>query len=183
MTDDRFWELVERTAVHQTDQDRQLAELRSELAKLPVEDVASFDAALGRQVERAYRWDIWGAAYVMEGGASDDAFLYFRLWLISKGRRAFESALKDPDNLAGLDLAAGPEGFREFETFGHLARELLAQRRGDDPGGIPGDDTFGPQPEGTPSARTTPSSGRPTRNCGNGSAGRPPDERVLRHSK
>ncbi len=119
-------------------------------AALPASDIAAFDAAFGRQIERAYRWDLWGAAYVAEGGASDDGFLYFRIWLVSKGRRNFESVLSDPDSLAILDLAPGPDGVYEFEEFGYIARQALVSKQGGDPGGLPGDATGAPAPAGTP---------------------------------
>jgi hypothetical protein len=39
---------------------------------------------------------------VINGGASDDGFDYFRGWLIAQGRAVYEQALADPDSLAGL---------------------------------------------------------------------------------
>ena len=59
------------------------------LTGLTPQDVVSFELAFGHEVQRAYTWDLWGAAYVVHGGASDDGFVYFRHWLISKGRRVF----------------------------------------------------------------------------------------------
>lgn len=53
---------------------------------------------------RSYRWDLWGAAYVAKGGASDDGFEYFQRWLISRGRTDFERVLADPDALADLAI-------------------------------------------------------------------------------
>lgn len=48
----------------------------------------------------SYRGELWGAAYLINGGASDDGFDYFRGWLISQGREVFERAVADPDSLA-----------------------------------------------------------------------------------
>ncbi|MFC9245678.1 DUF4240 domain-containing protein [Streptomyces sp. NPDC057136] len=59
---------------------------------------------------------LWAAAYVINGGCSDDGFDYFRGWLIAQGREVFERTAADPDALAevpivrasaadGLDLA------------------------------------------------------------------------------
>jgi hypothetical protein len=50
----------------------------------------------------SYRGDLWGAAYLINGGASDDGFDYFRGWLIAQGREVFEAAVADPDSLAGV---------------------------------------------------------------------------------
>ncbi|HZE29962.1 MAG TPA: DUF4240 domain-containing protein [Actinoallomurus sp.] len=48
----------------------------------------------------SYREDLWGAAYLINGGASDDGFEYFRGWLIAEGREVFERAVAAPDTLA-----------------------------------------------------------------------------------
>lgn len=46
---------------------------------------------------------MWGAAYLMcDSLCSGDGFWYFQAWLIGLGREAFELAVADPDNLAGL---------------------------------------------------------------------------------
>lgn len=42
----------------------------------------------------------WAAAYVINGGCSDDGFEYFRGWLITQGREVFQQALSDADSLA-----------------------------------------------------------------------------------
>src|SRR5262249_4013272 len=44
-------------------------------------------------------WSLWGAGYVISGGMGDDAFLYFRSWIIGKGKAVFEVALTNPDEL------------------------------------------------------------------------------------
>jgi hypothetical protein len=39
---------------------------------------------------------------VINGGCSDDGFDYFRGWLLTQGREAFERALVDPDSVRDL---------------------------------------------------------------------------------
>jgi hypothetical protein len=150
MTEDRFWELIDQTSAYASHPDQQAAALRSELDRLPAEQIAAFDAMFARQVERAFRWDLWGAAHVANGGASDDGFLYFRIWLVSRGRQAFMTVMDHPDDLADLDLEPGTDGVYEFEEFGYIARQALAAKQGGDPGGLPGDDPRGPDPVGVP---------------------------------
>jgi hypothetical protein len=38
-------------------------------------------------------WDLWALAYIVKRGCSDDGFDYFRLWVISKGKQAFDIIL------------------------------------------------------------------------------------------
>src|SRR5688572_27091927 len=109
MTDDRFWALIGRTTAQQADPDRQVEALRKELGALTPAEIAAFEAAFQRAQQRAYSWDLWGAAYLINGGASDDGFEYFRRWLISRGRAVFEAALADPEQLADM-LAPDFEG-------------------------------------------------------------------------
>ncbi|MFD8596609.1 DUF4240 domain-containing protein [Kitasatospora sp. NPDC059646] len=51
--------------------------------------------------DRAYRYDLWAAAFLIEGWWSDDGFMDFRDGLVSLGRQWYERALADPDALAG----------------------------------------------------------------------------------
>ena len=50
-------------------------------------------------MDRAYRQELWGAAYLINGGCSDDGFVYFLGWLIAQGRDVYQAALPDPDSL------------------------------------------------------------------------------------
>lgn len=52
----------------------------------------------------SYTNPLWVAAYIANGGCSDDGFDYFRGWLIAQGREAFERVVADPDALAELPI-------------------------------------------------------------------------------
>lgn len=67
----------------------------------------------------SYRTSLWAAAYVINGGCSDDGFDYFRGWLILQGRKVFEQVVADPDALADLGVirsAAVGRVFLEYES-------------------------------------------------------------------
>lgn len=127
---DRFWDLIDRTTKYESDQDTQMEALRSELRKLSGNEIEAFERAFHEQQRRAYSWDLWGAAYVINGGASDDGFEYFQRWLISKGRKVFEAALADPDSLATLITTPEPENLYDFELFAYVAREVWEEKTG-----------------------------------------------------
>jgi len=91
--------------------------LRKKLERLDAEEVAAFDALFRGAVERAFRWDLWGAAYLIEGGCSEDGLIYFLQGLIAKGRDVYERALEDPDSLATVRLS-------ENEELGQVAAEV-----------------------------------------------------------
>jgi hypothetical protein len=96
-----FWRLVEETRrAGGNDTDKQVGLLDDRLRQLPKQDIIQF-ARIRRQLDqRAYTWNLWGAAYVIEDGCSDDCFRDFRAYLISLGRSAYEAALRNPDSLA-----------------------------------------------------------------------------------
>jgi hypothetical protein len=78
--------------------------LHASLNALSEDDLLDFERLHAARMDEAYDWGLWGAAYVINGGCSDDAFEYFRSYLISRGRHIFERALADPDSLAEVAL-------------------------------------------------------------------------------
>jgi hypothetical protein len=98
LAEKHFWDLIDFSATRSGSRQR-LAALRRELAILPTEQIAGFGHRLWLVLNAAYRWDLWGAAYLIQGGCSDDGFLYFRCWLVSRGQQVYRDALRDPDTL------------------------------------------------------------------------------------
>jgi hypothetical protein len=98
---DRFWELVEAAgAVAGGDCQAQAIQLAAMLEQLPAEEIIAFERHSVRLLDEADRWDLWGAAYQINSGCSDDGFVYFRGWLLTQGRAIWEAALDDLDSLA-----------------------------------------------------------------------------------
>jgi hypothetical protein len=141
-----FWRLVADTrAAAGNDTGRQSELLDARLRRLPAEQIAAF-ARIRRGLDRrAYTWDVWGAAYVVEDGCSDDCFRDFRGYLISLGRRPYETALRDPDSLAPTleDAETG-----DWENADDVAPDAYEGVTGED---IPGDSSdLSGNPRGTP---------------------------------
>lgn len=80
----------------------------------------AFEEGFNEAMQQAYRWNLWGAGYVIHGGMSDDGFDYFRAWLIGQGRAAFDQALADPDSLGDL-IPADREAALEMESLLYAA--------------------------------------------------------------
>jgi len=102
MTIDEFWEHIRATK--RTDPDAHVERLVKRLVKLPPDEILDFEHWWNESRAEAYRWDLWGAAYVINGGCSDDGFIDFRSWLLLQGREVFQAALANPDSLADLDV-------------------------------------------------------------------------------
>ena len=126
LDDARFWTFIAaaRDAAGD-DVDDRVNGLEQVLLTQHPEDVAAFQDKYDELLARAYRWDLWGAAYLINGGCSDDGFRYFRDWLISEGEAVYEDALADPDSLADIEQ---DEEF-ELESFGVVAAEVYEQMR------------------------------------------------------
>lgn len=129
MDTDRFWQIIEEATGH----DPETAEnwdtaLVEQLVRLPADEILAWDRIFADLTSRAYRNDLWAAAYIINGGASDDGFYYFRCWLIGMGRDICMNALAAPDSLAdvvqsnwladGIDAEAEiyAAGFRAWQT-------------------------------------------------------------------
>lgn len=131
MPADQFWQIIDRAARSDCDPDAHMEALRVVLRELSAEEVLSFEVAFRRYLNAAYKWDLWGAAYVVHGGCSDDGFEYFRRWLVSRGRDVYEAALADPDSLAQLDVPPGPDDVWEFEEIYYVAKDVFEEKGGE----------------------------------------------------
>jgi hypothetical protein len=101
MDDAKFWKIIKRAKSEADGDPEGIAEgIHAQLAELPATEIESFDAILRSKLAAAYSWKLWGAAYLINGGCSDDGFEYFRGWLISQGQKVYEAAVADPDALA-----------------------------------------------------------------------------------
>ncbi|MFF0213326.1 DUF4240 domain-containing protein [Streptomyces vinaceus] len=94
-----FWKLID-AARTDAGPDRVAARASELLARCPEAEIAAAQQVLWDLLAESYRSPLWAAAYVINGGCSDDGFDYFRGWLLTQGEEAFARALADPDSLA-----------------------------------------------------------------------------------
>ena len=105
MTLDDFWGHIKKT--RRRDPEAHAEKLAARLAKLPPDDIVDFVHWWDFHIREAYDWTLWGAAYLINGGCSDDGFQYFCEWLLLQGREVFQAAVSHPDTLA--DVVDGDE--------------------------------------------------------------------------
>ena len=124
MNKDEFWQLIDKAKGRAgSDLDARVEALRDALRQCTPAELQGFQNEYDRKIGESYRWDLWGAAYIINGGCSDDGFRYFRDWLISEGRGIYEKALQEPDSLADLPRVE----FAELEGFGYVASQLYKE--------------------------------------------------------
>jgi hypothetical protein len=90
-----FWRLIEES--REFDQAEWLTEV---LAQKGLKEVLDFEFLFQELMNASYQSRLWGAAFILMGGCSDDAFDYFRGWLIGQGEKTFNKVMKDPEFLA-----------------------------------------------------------------------------------
>jgi len=150
MEESEFWELVDAAReAAEGDPEEQADLLVERLLELDPETVLDFARHFESRYNRAYSWDLWGAAWVLLDGASDDAFDFFRCWLIGQGREVYEGAVHHPDSLADLLDDFDEEIDGDGEELGYAADEAYEQLTGTVAPdlGIPAAPS---EPEGTP---------------------------------
>jgi hypothetical protein len=98
-----FWKLIEEAKeASGGDPEEQVVMLRTRLTAYPLEEIISFDRILWQLMDDSYTWDLWAAAYILNGGCSNDCFDYFRGWLVAQGEQVFNDAMRDPETLASV---------------------------------------------------------------------------------
>lgn len=132
LSEARFWEIIEAARTkRRTNSDgdclRQAAALERQLRSLPPEAVQGFDLRFQEAMLKAYRWDLWAVAYIINGGASDDGFTYFRAWLVMQGRQNFEAAMTQAERAAD---SAGTDYQNECEAVMYVAGDVYQAKTG-----------------------------------------------------
>jgi Protein of unknown function (DUF4240) len=132
MDTSQFWRLIERSkAENGGDCHQQSAALTSALLALPAKEIKEFDRLFFHCQDQAYRNDLWAAAYIINGGSSNDGFEYFRRWLIGRGEEIYTAALRDPESLLSVvkpRLEGAPFYYYECEDLGKAARRAYEQK-------------------------------------------------------
>ena len=140
----QFWQLIADSRRDIPDNNiefgcrHQAENLKALLVKLSAPEIIEFSNFFDEFTDLAYRWDLWAAAELINGGASDDGFTYFRWWLIAQGQHYYEAALQDVecagDNVE-LDQEAECEDIAycidvayQEKTSGDIPKELKTRR-------------------------------------------------------
>lgn len=96
MDKNEFWRFIDISKI----QEDQAEWLTGQLIQLDEKDILDFEFHFEDAMNQCYQSRIWGAAFVLMGGCSDDTFDYFRGWLIGQGEETFHKVLEQPEYLA-----------------------------------------------------------------------------------
>lgn len=122
----RFWALIEAARETAADDEAIPELLIDRLTSLTEQEIRACDRVLWRLMRKSYRNELWAAAYIINGGCSDDGFDYFRGWLIAQGQAVFEAALANP---ASLEASIPMDGGWDAELEEMLSVAYVAYQR------------------------------------------------------
>lgn len=108
MNESEFWGIID--TVHQRskgDMDKKCSLILKEISALSKDNAIEFMHFFDSMMDKAYSWELWGAAYVLNGGCGDDTFSDFRASLISRGEETFKKTITNPDSLADEEFNEG----------------------------------------------------------------------------
>jgi hypothetical protein len=115
---EQFWALVEKVRPRTNDPAAHCAALKRSLRRFSGAEIIGYERIFSGLVADAYRADLWDVAYAINGGCSDDGFVYFRWWLVMQGQDVLETALADPESVA--EINGGTEEL-DYEGYGYVA--------------------------------------------------------------
>jgi hypothetical protein len=132
MNNDEFWQIIDSVnAKSGGDMGRKCELLKDRLKGLTEPDLKDFINHFETADAGPYTWSLWGAAYVMHGGCSDDSFSDFRATLISLGSKTYKAALSNPETLADIDFQ--DEDDICYEGFQYVKNDVAEDMLGEIP--------------------------------------------------
>ena len=122
MNKDQFWQII--NSVNQAspaeDRETRLRRITEVLSQYPVPDIMDWHLIRREYSRAAYRDDLWRASSLIGAHDTDDGFIDFRYWLISRGKDVYMNALRDPASLTKVPLNGEKPN---FELFGYVATD------------------------------------------------------------
>lgn len=124
-----FWRLIDSSRKKaKGDLDEHVDALRERLQEFAPDEIVQFDRIFREYWNKAYTWNLWAAAYIIGGGCSNDGFMDFRGWLISKGEKIYEDAMADPESL--VKVVKEDDGDCQYEGFQYVASQAWEEETG-----------------------------------------------------
>ena len=127
MTTERFWDIIAAINAKAPDggQEAMLRQAKKELEKLTLEELVDYDQIFHGYHRAAYRQYLWAASAALGAFYSDDSFIDFRSWLISRGKQVYMDALRDPPSLSKV---IRKEEKLNFEVFAYVASDVYTKK-------------------------------------------------------
>ena len=136
MRTDDFWAVIDRATADRPGSPDEVAQrATADLATRDPEEIVAWGRHLDKVMAASGKEDLWAAAYLINGGCSEDGFDNFRGWLIANGREVVARAVREPDTLAELPAvraAASTGAVFEAEEVLSVAAKAYEQATGNE---------------------------------------------------
>ncbi|MDR2222747.1 MAG: DUF4240 domain-containing protein [Flavobacteriaceae bacterium] len=120
MGEEQYWNIIAASLANSDDQSEQYAYIVKALDKLSLEEIIGFSLTTSHLTNEIYTSHMWCAGYIMNGGCSDDGFIDFRNWVVSRGKEVYYAAKAKPDSLIN-EVDVAEDEYAGFEEFGYVA--------------------------------------------------------------
>ncbi len=136
MRTDDFWAVISRATADRPASPADVAKrAAADLATRDPEEIVAWGRHLDKVMVASGTENLWAAAYLINGGCSDEGFDSFRGWLIAHGRDAVARSVKSPDSLADVAVirgAADTGAVFEAEEVLSIAADAYTQATGEE---------------------------------------------------
>ena len=122
-----FWELIKLNREKSEDKFDFIENLSNQLEEFKSTEIKRFERTFLSKYNELNRWEIWALAYIVRRGCGDDAFDYFKTWVISKGQKAFE----DIKSLKISELKQHFDEDPQLEEMFSLAENVYENKTGE----------------------------------------------------
>jgi hypothetical protein len=130
MPEEIFWQIIKTTKKQSKNNYQVQCQLLTIcLAKLSSQEIIQFDRTFAVLMANSYSFRLWEPAYSLNGGCSDDAFEYFRSWLIAQGKNKFYWTIKYPRLLFVVGVK---EIIENYEGISYCAFDAYQRKTGRD---------------------------------------------------
>ncbi|MFI5895539.1 DUF4240 domain-containing protein [Actinoplanes sp. NPDC051513] len=118
MRTDDFWAVIGRATADRPASPGEVAKrAAADLATRDPDEIVAWARHFDKVMVASGTQDLWAAAYLINGGCSDEGFDNFRGWLIAHGREAVARSVQSPDSLADVPaVRAASESGAVFEA-------------------------------------------------------------------
>ena len=136
MRTDDFWAVIDRATADRPGSPDEVAKRAvADLGTRDPDEIVAWGRHLDKVMAASAKEDLWAAAYLINGGCSEDGFDNFRGWLIAHGRDVVAKAVREPDSLADLptvQAAATSGAVFEAEEVLSVAAKAYEQATGNE---------------------------------------------------
>ncbi|AMR31372.1 hypothetical protein A0256_08005 [Mucilaginibacter sp. PAMC 26640] len=128
MDDAEFWKIIDFAfKVAGEDQEKEQKIITEKLSMYTAEQIIAYELIFSKKLIEANDFKMIAAARIIDGSVTDDGFLYFRCWLVSRGKNTFEGAMKNPDYLAQVTDRGV---VADFESMLYVSTEAYKTKTG-----------------------------------------------------